>query len=551
MPLTPYTHAVLTCAACGEENPDRAKFCLACGAALADTTHASTQEVRKTVTVVFSDVTGSTAMGERLDPETLRVVMSRYFAEMQDAVEAHGGVVEKFIGDAVMAVFGIPHLHEDDAVRAVRAAAEMRTRLADLNEGFLKERGVSIVVRTGVNTGEVVAGDAKGSQHLVIGDAVNVAARLEQVAQPGEILLGAATYSLVKDAVDAEPVDALALKGKSEPVAAFRLVDVRSGVSGHVRRLDSPMVGRERQRRILDESFDQAVSERVCFLFTVLGAAGVGKSRLINEFLASARTNARVVEGRCLSYGEGITFWPLAEILRSAAGIGDHEPAADALRSLTALFGEDPEAETLAAQVAGLIGLVPAEAAPEEAYRAVRRAFEIMAAERPLVAVFDDIHWAQPAFLDLIDNLADWTRDAPVLLICTARHDLLEARPSWGGGKLAATTIQLEPLAPKDSAALIANLLGTAHLDEAVGRRIAEAAEGNPLFVEEMFSMLIDDGHLVNRDGEWEATGDLTEVAVPRRSRPCWPRGSNASVPTNASSWSGARSKGRCSIEGR
>ncbi len=506
---------MLTCQACGESNPERARFCLACGSPLgAEASPAA--EVRKTVTVVFSDVTGSTAIGERLDPETLRRVMTRYFDEMRDAVQAHGGTVEKFIGDAVMAVFGIPLLHEDDALRGVRAAAEMRDRLRVLNEELERDRGVTIAVRTGVNTGEVVAGDSTTGQPLVTGDAVNVAARLEQAAAPGDILLGATTYALVRDAVEAEPLaEPLSLKGKAEPVAAHRLTHVRPGVLGHARRLDSPMVGRERQRRLLDEAFDQAVSDRLCYLFTILGAAGVGKSRLVNEFLSVARSGARIVSGRCLSYGNGITFWPLAEAFREAAGIADREPAADALAKLVSLVGDDPEAGALAAHVAGLIGLAPADVPAEEAFRAVRRTFELMAAVRPLVVVFDDVHWAQPALLDLIDHLAEWTRDASILLVCLARQELLELRPAWGGGKVAATTIRLEPLSDEESAALIGNLLGSAGLDEGARRRIASAAEGNPLFVEEMLETLIDDGRLVRRNSHWEPAGDLSDLAVP------------------------------------
>jgi class 3 adenylate cyclase/tetratricopeptide (TPR) repeat protein len=509
---------VIVCPSCGEENPERARFCLACGTALDQSAAVPAGDVRKTVTVVFSDVTGSTAIGERLDPETLRRVMTRYFDEMRDAVQAHGGVVEKFIGDAVMAVFGIPRLHEDDALRAVRAADEMRSRLQQLNGGLQRDHGVELTVRTGVNTGEVVSGDVGAGQRLVTGDAVNVAARLEQAAAPGEILLGATTHALVRDAVDATQLDRpLELKGKAEPVSAWRLEGVTPGASGHARRLDSPMVGRERQRRLLDESFDQAVSERVCYLFTVLGSAGVGKSRLVNEFLDSERATrtARLVHGRCLSYGEGITFWPVAEAIKGAAGIGDDEPAAGAVAGVRTLFGDDPEGDALASQVAGLIGLAPAEAPAEEAFRAIRRAFELMAAQEPLVVVFDDIHWAQPAFLDLIEHLADWSRDAPILLICLARQELLEARPAWAGGKRAATTIQLEPLSDDESEALIANLLGSAGLEAEAGRRIAAAAEGNPLFVEEMVEMLIDDGLLVRHNAHWEPVGDLAEVAVP------------------------------------
>jgi len=234
----------------------------------------------------------------------------------------------------------------------------------------------------------------------------------------------------------------------------------------------------------------------------------------VNEFLSSERA-ARVVHGRCLSYGDGITFWPVAEAVKGAAGIAEDETVSDALGKVAALFGDDPEAEALTMQVAGLIGLAPAGAAPEEAFRAVRRAFELMASEQPLVVVFDDIHWAQPAFLDLIDHLADWSRDAPILLVCLARQELLEARPAWGGGKLAATTIQLEPLSDAESGALIANLLGSAGLEADAQHRIAAAAEGNPLFVEEMLEMLIDDGLLVRRNAHWEPAGDLAQVAVP------------------------------------
>jgi class 3 adenylate cyclase/tetratricopeptide (TPR) repeat protein len=513
---SPYTRAEMLCPSCGEENPERARFCLACGTPLGVREGAPAAEVRKTVTVVFTDVAGSTVIGEQLDPEVFRRVMSRYFDEMREAVEAHGGVVEKFIGDAVMAVFGIPRVHEDDALRAVRAAVEMRARLHALSEELERDLGISWVVRTGVNTGEVMAGDASGGQRFVTGDAVNVAARLEQTADRGEILLGAETYSLVRDAVVATPLEPVLLKGKAEPVPAFRLEAVTPGASGHARRLDSPMVGRERHRRLLDEAFEQAVAERVCYLFTVLGSAGVGKSRLVNEFLAKAGPDeARVLHGRCLSYGDGITFWPLAEVFKEAAGIADREPAEDALGKLATLVAADEEGPALAAQVAGLIGLAPAGAAADEAARAVRRTFEVMAASQPLVIVFDDIHWAQPAFLDLIDHLADWTQDAPILLICLARQELLESRPAWAGGKHAATTIQLEPLSDDESAALIANLVGSAGLDEAAARRIMAAAEGNPLFVEEMLEMLIDDGRLVRRNSHWEPAGELSDVAVP------------------------------------
>ncbi|MBA2555958.1 MAG: AAA family ATPase, partial [Chloroflexi bacterium] len=267
-------------------------MCGFCGTALAAAE--PPRETRRTVTVLFSDVSGSTALGERLDPESLRGVMSRYFAEMRRVIERHGGTVEKFIGDAVMAVFGVPTLHEDDALRAVRAAAEMRTSLDALNVDLQRERGVTIATRTGVNTGEVVAGAGGSQQTLVTGDTVNTAARLEQAAAPGDILLGRGTWNLVRDAVDAEPIEAIDAKGKAEPVAAWRLRSVRAGTPGHSRQLDAPMIGRERELARLRQAYQQAVEDRSCQLFTVLGPAGVGKSRLVAEFRDSVREEATV-----------------------------------------------------------------------------------------------------------------------------------------------------------------------------------------------------------------------------------------------------------------
>src|SRR5438034_7987546 len=323
------------CAKCGQENPDIARFCLGCGAPLEAA--APPREVRKVVTVVFADVTGSTKLGERLDPESRRRVMGRYFAEMKGALERHGGTVEKFIGDAVMAVFGIPTLHEDDALRAVRAAAEVLDRLVHLNDELERDWGVRLLARIGVNTGEVVAGDPSAGQTLVTGDAVNVAARREQAAEPGDILIGATTRQLTRDAVDLESIGSLTVKGKEEPVSAFRLLDVRPDVEGVARRLDSPMVGRDRQRAALANAFEAAVAESSCHLFTVLGAAGVGKSRLVQEFLSSLRSDpgVGVLRGRCLAYGEGITYWPVREVITQAASIGDNDPP-DRARELIA-----------------------------------------------------------------------------------------------------------------------------------------------------------------------------------------------------------------------
>jgi class 3 adenylate cyclase/tetratricopeptide (TPR) repeat protein len=456
---------MLICPACGRDNPDGSSFCNACGADLTEPA-AAEREYRKVVTLLFCDVVGSTALGESTDPEALRALLGRYFDEMKAIVERHGGTVEKFIGDAVMAVFGVPQLHEDDALRAVRAAVEMRDALPVLG----------VEARIGVNTGEVVVGTA---ERLATGDAVNVAARLEQAAGAGEVLLGAETAALVRDAVETEELE-LEVKGKSEPLVAHRLVSLQAQAPAFARRFDAPLVGRERELRRLQEAFGQAGEDRSCQLFTLLGTAGVGKSRLTAEFIGSV-DGARVVRGRCLPYGEGITYWPVIEVLKQLP------PARE--------LDLDPAA---VAAIEGLLGDEPAVSSTEEIPWALRTLLESAA---PVVVVFDDIHWAEPAFLDLIEHVADLSRAAPILLLCLARPELLERRPGWGGGKLNATTVLLEPLSATQTDELLERLLGEATLDEELRERIRDAAEGNPLFVEEMVAFV-------------EASGD-SEVTVP------------------------------------
>ena len=440
---------MLVCTSCGQETPDGFRFCGACGAELA--VAPPPRAVRKTVTIVFCDVTGSTAMGERLDPESTRRVMGRYFGAMREAIERHGGTVEKFIGDAVMAVFGIPAVHEDDALRAVRAAADMHAALTQLNDELERDWGVRIESRIGINTGEVVAGEGDS---LATGDPVNVAARLEQGAEPGTTLLGEATYRLVRDAVIAEPVDPLTAKGKSEPLTAFRLDALVEGAEFITRRLDSPLVGREDELAQLQRAFDHAVADRVAHQFTLLGPAGIGKSRLVRELYD--RVDATLLSGRCLPYGDGITYWPLVEIDQLASEIDF-----------------DANRDEIALQT--------------------RRILERLAHEKPLVVVFDDLQWGEPTFLDLVDHVTDLARDAPILLVCVARPDLLDGRPGWGSGKLNATTMLLDALTEDESAQLVDNVLSSS-LDKHVKQQIASAAEGNPLFVEEMLAMVAENG---------------------------------------------------------
>ncbi|MHB8642837.1 MAG: AAA family ATPase [Gaiellaceae bacterium] len=453
------------CRLCGQENPDEARFCNACAAPLGD--EPAQREQRKRVTVLFCDVTGSTALGESTDPEALRALLARYFERMKAIVESHGGTVEKFIGDAVMAVFGVPVLHEDDALRAVRAAVEMREALPELGIGG----------RIGVTTGEVVTGTA---ERLATGDAVNVAARLEQAAQPGEILVGAETFALVRDAVEVERLEPLELKGKSERVPAFRLVALRQA-SG--RRVGGAFVGRERELDQLREAFARVVFDRSCQLFTLLGTAGVGKSRLVEEFLG-ALDGARVVRGRCLSYGQGITYYPIVEVLLQLLG-ADPETA----------MGKLAADEVAAGALRALLGGEGVVTSTNEAAWAFRKLLETVALVTPLVVVFDDVHWGEPTFLELVEHVADLSRDAPILLLCVARPELLDRQVGWGGGKLNATTSLLEPLDALATDALLEALLAGGVLDRALRGRIRDAAGGNPLFVEEMLALVRESGN--------------------------------------------------------
>ena len=503
------------CAECGEANPDRARFCLACGSPLV-AADASTRRTRRTVTVLFCDLSGSTALGERLDPEAMRSLMEGYYELARATVGRHGGMVEKFIGDAVMAVFGATEAHEDDALRAVRAAVELRDGLALPDSPGGDGQPTPLAVRIGIATGEVIVGDPAAGEAFATGDAVNVAARLEQGAAPGEVLLSEATLRLVVDAVASEPLGERELRGKSAPVRVHRLLQVAPDVPGRTRRLDLPLVGRRRERQLLAEAFERTLSDGVPNLFTVLGAAGVGKSRLVHEFVADARLRARVLRGRCLPYGDGITYWPIAEIVREAAQIRASDRQGTALERLSALLaGEGPERILVRDLLAGAIGLGTAGGTPEETAWAVRQLLAELARERPLVVVVDDIHWAAPALLDLLEGLLDWIRDVPLLLVCQARPELLEIRPTWSGGRLNATSILLEPLNEEECGILTAELLAGGTVPAEIVGRVGAASEGNPLFLEEFVAMLIDEGRLRREGDRWVVVGSLAELEVP------------------------------------
>ncbi len=442
--------------------------------------------LRKTVTVLFCDVADSTPLGERLDPEVLQRVMARYFEATSAVLERHGGTVEKFIGDAVMAVFGIPTVHDDDALRAVRAGTEMRTALADLNSELRRDFDVELSVRTGINTGEVIAGDPSAGQAFATGHAVVVAERLEKAARGGEILIGETTRRLVENAALVEPVTPLKLKGKTDAVEAWQLIGVLEGAAPFARRLDSQMVGRTLELAELRGAFDEAVRERACRLITVVGPAGIGKSRLANELLSSVGEEASVLKGHCLSYGEGITYWPLRDIVREAAG----ELTVEQIERL--LEGAE-DADLIAARVAGAIGIGDGAGAADETLWAVRRFFEHISRDRPVIVGFDDLQWAEPTFLDLIEYLVGWSRDAPILVVCLARPDLLEKHPTWLTVRPNATSITLEPLSEQEAESLLEVLSAGADLSTDVLARITETSEGNPLFVEQMLAMMTKD----------------------------------------------------------
>ena len=467
------------CPQCGQDNRDGARFCDSCGEPLAAP---HTREVRKTVTVLFADVAGSTALGERLDPESVRRVMAQYFQAAREAIEYHGGTVEKFIGDAVMAVFGIPLAHEDDALRAIRAAVDVRDSITSMSGELEGRFGTGIAIRIGVNTGEVVAGDASARQTIVTGDAVNVAARLEQHAAAGQILLGEDTYRLVDRAVTAEPVEPIAAKGKAERVPGYRLISVDP--AGGIRRLDRPLVGRLQELAQLRRLFDEAVAERRCHLATVVGEPGVGKSRLARELIEQLRGEARILEGHYLSYGEGITYWPIAEIVKRAAGVRDDDSLEAAREKLNALVaGKQQHSALVAERVAQAIGLAEGHAAStDEIAWAIRSLLVALAREQPLLIVVDDIQWGEAALLDLLASLPERIGEVPLACLCLARPELLESRPDW------TVTRRLEPLSDAEATALLP-------LDAAGREKIVLAAGGNPLFIEELAEFLAEGGH--------------------------------------------------------
>jgi class 3 adenylate cyclase/tetratricopeptide (TPR) repeat protein len=427
-------------------------------------------------------------LADRFEPEVVRRIMWSYYEAVSRVCERHGGTVEKFIGDAVMAVFGVPVAQEDHALRGVRAAGELREAIAELNERLARDWNLRLAVRTGVNSGEVVAGDPAGGQALVTGDAVNVAARLEQAAAAGEVLIGDETRKLVAGAVELEPLGRLELRGKDEPVKVWRMLEVHSRAGQLARRLDTPMLGRGRELGMLVETFERAARDRIPQLVTMFGPAGIGKSRLALELRAAVQDRANVLTGSCLPYGEGITYWPLTEIVRE---LGGDDPRG----AVSAVVASDPHAELIAERIAQAAGLTKEGGDSRDLAWATRRFFECLARSRPLVLVFEDIHWAEAPLLDLIEHVAAHSAEVPLVILCLAREELLERRRDWPRDRPRAAAIQLAPLPEEDVRALIDRLVAAEGvMEEGTRAALVERSGGNPLFVEQMLAMLREEG---------------------------------------------------------
>jgi len=437
---------------------------------------------RKLATVMFVDLVGSTALVSRADPEVVRRRIARYFEHVSQCVTQYGGIVEKFAGDAVMAAFGIPAAHEDDAERAVRAAFGVLDAVRELE----------LEARIGIESGEVVTDDADST--FATGEAVNIAARLQQAAEPNQILIGPGAQRLAFGRLELEDVGPIEVRGRDEPVWTWAV----AGVSDHGARgarLDAPFIAREAEVDLLENTYARTVRDRRAHLFTVFGDPGIGKTRLVDEF-AGTLENATVLRGRALPYGEGVTYWPLAEMVKCAAGIADDDPLDVALVKLRESCPAEAVADLLGLAT-GVLEAVSGERSQQEIAWAARAWAERMAQPQPLVLVFEDIHWAEEPLLELIEHLATWVKDAPLLLVTLARPELLDMRPDWGGGRVRATSIELEPLSTKDSEELVAALVeasGDGGLSFDIQRAALEKTEGNPLFVEEMVRMLVEEG---------------------------------------------------------
>jgi class 3 adenylate cyclase/tetratricopeptide (TPR) repeat protein len=500
--------AVKRCAACGREAPDDARFCPQCGRPFAEVATARHEE-RKVVTVVFADLVGFTSRAERMDPEDVRALLSPYYTRLRSELERFGGTVEKFIGDAVMALFGAPVAHEDDPERGVRAALAIRD--------WVLEQGDELQVRIAVHTGEaLVALDARPSEGegMASGDVVNTASRLQAAAPVNGVIVSDTTYRATSRVISYEPAEPVVAKGKSAPLAAWRAVEPRSRLgSGITAAPRTALIGRTREVSLLLDAFARVMEDRTAQLVTVIGVPGIGKSRVIGELFRAAEAQPDVVlwrQGRSLPYGDGVTFWALAEMVKAQAGIletdSPERAGAKLHRSIAEVAGDETDARWIEGHLRPLAGLgADAPAGGDrrsEAFTAWRCFFELLAQQHPLVLVFEDLHWADDNLLDFIDSLLELSGDLPMLVVCGARPELLERRPGWGGGKRNALTLSLSPLSDDETARLIGEVLAQPVMSLAVQESLLIRAGGNPLYAEQYARMLAE-------------CGDIDEVSLP------------------------------------
>jgi class 3 adenylate cyclase/tetratricopeptide (TPR) repeat protein len=512
---------MLVCPSCGRDNPQDAKFCNSCGGALAPAQAA--RKERKFATALFADLVGSTALAEREDAEVVQSVVGRTFDRLAQEIAQYEGLLEKFMGDAVLAVFGVPRSHEDDAERAVRAALEMQGILSELNRGFAAEGKPTLQMRIGLEAGDVLVDLERASgrrDRMLTGDAVNTAARLQTAAEPGHILVGPTVYASTKDVIEYQELDRLDLKGKAEPVPAWRVLRIKARTRGERPRLgmEARLVGRDEELTVLRQTFQRVQTDGRPALVTVIGPAGVGKSRLIAELehhVEELPDTAFWRRGRCLAYAN-TSYSALADAVKAQCEIFDDDSAEVAGRKAEAaareLFGDD----SVVPQLRALVGAGESrELSREELFEAWRRFLERLAARYPLVLVLDDIHWADDGLLDFIDHVADWAQ-GPILLVATARAELFDKRSTWGGGKRNATSIYLDPLSAAEGEAMLDDLL-PGPIDPALKRTIVERSEGNPLYVEEIVRKLIDDGVLrATAASQWEVARPFGGIELPR-----------------------------------
>ena len=512
------------CATCGAgEIPSGARFCPACGSPVVPETEAP--EMIKLVTILFCDVVGSTAQQERLAPEDARALMAEFLEAMSQVIRSEGGTIERYIGDALMADFGVPVAREDDAIRAVRAALKMLARVEEWNRG---DPARQMQIRIGINTGEVSTGGSFGRKLLVMGDAVNVAARLEQIAAPGSVVVGPRTERAVRKHFELQRLDPIALKGVSESVSPFVVIGERAVIEGVTTSFEATLVGRKDELQVLQDHFDQVVREETPQLLTLIGDPGIGKTRLISEFATEVAGDATVLYGRCLPAG-GVTLWPLREILRALADLTGTDSPEVALDKIKTFVGElltaseKDEKNLTSAALASSIGIEAgletfAGLDPRDVYREVLRAWRLilssMASRRPTLMVIEDLHWAEETTLGLLHDL-ERHAEGPILIVCPARPELLTSNPEWPSSLRSYSSLVLEPLNLEHSAQLVKSLLRIGDLPEPIRYRILERGEGNPFFIEEILQRLMDAGYLQKTAGGWEADEKISEVEIP------------------------------------